>query len=34
LEAAPSSPQELAAFVKQENDKWGKIIKTINLNER
>jgi tripartite-type tricarboxylate transporter receptor subunit TctC len=34
LEAAPSTPQELSAFVKLENDKWAKIIKSINLSEK
>lgn len=34
LEPAPSSPQELYAFAKSENEMWGKIIKSINLTER
>lgn len=34
LDASPSSPQELLTFVKLENDKWAKIIKSINLSEK
>jgi tripartite-type tricarboxylate transporter receptor subunit TctC len=34
LDAAPSTPQELLVFVKLENDKWAKIIKSINLSEK
>jgi tripartite-type tricarboxylate transporter receptor subunit TctC len=34
LEPAPSTPQELYAFAKSENEMWGKIIKSINLSER
>lgn len=34
LEPAPSSPQELYAFAKSENEMWGRIIKSINLSER
>jgi tripartite-type tricarboxylate transporter receptor subunit TctC len=33
LEPAPSTPQELYAFAKSENEMWGKIIKSINLSE-
>ena len=34
LDASPSTPQELLVFVKLENDKWAKIIKSINLSEK
>jgi tripartite-type tricarboxylate transporter receptor subunit TctC len=34
LDASPSTPQELLAFVKLENDKWAKIIKSINFSEK
>ncbi len=34
LDAAPSTPQELLVFVKLENDKWAKIVKSINLSEK
>ena len=34
LDASPSTPQELLTFVKLENDKWAKIIKSINLSEK
>ena len=34
LEAAPSTPQELASIVKSENELWGRIIKGMNLTER
>jgi tripartite-type tricarboxylate transporter receptor subunit TctC len=34
LEPAPSTPQELYAFAKSENEMWGKIIKSIKLTER
>jgi tripartite-type tricarboxylate transporter receptor subunit TctC len=34
LEPAPSTPQELYAFAKSENEMWGKIIKSIKLSER
>lgn len=34
LEPAPSTPQELYAFAKSENEMWGKIIRNINLSER
>ncbi|OGA38784.1 MAG: hypothetical protein A3G24_16795 [Betaproteobacteria bacterium RIFCSPLOWO2_12_FULL_62_13] len=31
IDAAPSSPEEFAAYIRKENDKWVKIIKAVGI---
>ena len=31
LEAAPGTPEELAAFSKAEHDTWGKVVKQAGI---
>ena len=30
-EAAPSTPEELGAFVREESEKWGKVLREIDI---
>jgi tripartite-type tricarboxylate transporter receptor subunit TctC len=31
IEASPTSPEEFAAFIRAETDKWIKVVKDANL---
>jgi tripartite-type tricarboxylate transporter receptor subunit TctC len=31
IDAAPSSPEEFAAYIRRENEKWVKVIKAVGI---